>query len=168
MTAAGYNVTLDAFPFTYVALPTLRQIAPVVANYETGGVHRHRIRHRDAAVTPVDVNLVPPRASTSGCEAADFAGFPAGNIALIQRGTCSFGIKAVNAQAAGASAVIIFNQGDTPLREDLIVGTLLPDGATVTIPVVGAIVRQRCRAGPAGLDARASASTHPRTSRSTT
>jgi len=56
---------------------------------------------------------------------------------LIQRGTCTFADKATNAQAAGASAVIIFNQGDTPLRLDLIVGTL---GGTnvVDIPVVGA------------------------------
>ena len=85
----------------------------------------------------VDINLVPPRASTSGCEAADFAGFPAGSIALIQRGTCTFAVKAVNAQAAGAAAVIIFNQGNTPDREGLIVGTLLPGGEGVTIPVVG-------------------------------
>jgi Zn-dependent M28 family amino/carboxypeptidase len=57
---------------------------------------------------------------------------------LVQRGTCSFGIKALNAQTAGAEAVIIFNQGNDPTREGLIVGTLLPDGAAVTIPVVGA------------------------------
>ena len=49
--------------------------------------------------------------------ADDFAGFPAGAIALIQRGGCSFALKAHNAQAAGASAVIIFNQGNTPDRE---------------------------------------------------
>ena len=36
MTAAGYNVTLNAFPFTYVALPLLQQTAPIVATYETG------------------------------------------------------------------------------------------------------------------------------------
>jgi len=85
----------------------------------------------------VDINLVPPRDPvTSGCEPADFAGFPAGNIALIQRGTCSFAIKALNAEAAGASAVIIFNQGNTPDREPLIVGTLAPFAAA--IPVVGA------------------------------
>ena len=92
-------------------------------------------------VIPVDINLVPPRASTSGCEATDFAGLdlsgPA-DIALIQRGTCAFGVKATNAQTAGAEAVIIFNQGNTPAREGLIIGTLLPDGAAVTIPVVGA------------------------------
>lgn len=138
MTAAGYAVTLNAFPFTYVALPVLRQTAPLTATYESGTFTGTGFGNAAANVTAVDINLVPPRANTSGCEAGDFAGFPAGNIALIQRGTCSFGIKAVNAQAAGASAVIIFNQGNTPDREPLIIGTLLPDGATVTIPVVGA------------------------------
>ena len=136
MTAAGFNVTLNAFPFTYVALPLLRQITPVVATYESGTFTGTGYGDVTANVTAVDINLVPPRASTSGCEAADFAGFPAGNIALIQRGTCTFAAKALNAQAAGASAVIIFNQGNTPDREPLIIGTLAPD--TATIPVVGA------------------------------
>ena len=53
----------------------------------------------------------PPSTSTSGCEPADFADFTAGNVALIQRGTCDFAVKAENAEAAGASAVIIFNEG---------------------------------------------------------
>ena len=53
-----------------------------------------------AAVTAVDVNLGGDRASTSGCEDADFAGFAAGNIALIQRGTCTFREKADNALAS--------------------------------------------------------------------
>lgn len=136
MTDAGYDVSLDAFPFTYVALPTLIQLTPVSAQYETGAFTGTGYGSVTASVTAVDINLVPPRASTSGCEPADFAGFPAGNIALVQRGTCSFAIKALNAEAAGAVAVIIFNQGDTPLREDLIIGTLAPSAAA--IPVVGA------------------------------
>ena len=43
----------------------------------------------------------PPVDATPGCEAADFAGFPAGNIALINRGACTFAIKATNAYNAG-------------------------------------------------------------------
>lgn len=66
-----------------------------------------------AAVQAVDINLVPPRASTSGCEAEDFADFTEGNIALLQRGTCTFVSKVANAQAAGAVAVVMFNQGDS-------------------------------------------------------
>ena len=138
MTAAGYQVTLNPFPFVYVAASTLQQLTPAPATYTTGPFTGTGYGPVTGTVTAVDINLVMPRANTSGCEAADFAGFPAGHIALIQRGTCSFGIKAANAQAAGASAVIIFNQGNDPTREGLIIGTLLPDGAGVTIPVVGA------------------------------
>jgi Zn-dependent M28 family amino/carboxypeptidase len=153
MTAAGYNVTLDEFPFTYVALPLLRQIAPVAATYESGAFTGTGYADVTANVTAVDINLVLPRDPvTSGCEAADFAGFPAGNIALVQRGTCTFALKAQNAQAAGALAVIIFNQGNTLLREGLIVGTLAPFVAA--IPVVGASFADGVALSQAGSSAR--------------
>ncbi len=137
--AAGWQVTLDEFPFTYVPPAVLQQLAPVNATYQTGPFTGTGTGEVTGNVTPVDINLTPPRASTSGCEAADFAGLDfsgASDIALIQRGTCTFGVKAANAQAAGAEAVIIFNQGNDPSREGLIVGTLVP--SVVTIPVVGA------------------------------
>ena len=90
-----------------------------------------------APLTAVDLNLAGDRASTSGCEAGDFAGFTPGNIALIQRGTCTFRIKADNAAAAGAAGAIIFNQGNVVAGDDrlgLFGGTLdLPQAA---IPVV--------------------------------
>jgi len=79
--------------------------------------------------------LVDPATSTSGCEPDDFDGFPAGGIALMQRGACSFAQKATNAAAAGAVGAIIFNQGNTPDREGLLFGTL--GGVGATIPVVG-------------------------------
>ena len=136
MTAAGYTVTLHEFPFTYFPPVTLQQIAPVAATYQSGRFTGSGAGDVTAAVTAVDINLVPPRETTSGCEAADFAGFPAGNIALIQRGTCLFADKVTNAEAAGAAAVIIFNQGNTPDREGLVIGTL--GDVPASIPVVGA------------------------------
>ncbi len=80
-------------------------------------------------VIPVDLDLGLGNSSTSGCEAADFNGSDwsgESDIALIQRGACAFGTKAINAKAAGAEAVIIFNQGNTPDpgRQDIIGGTL--------------------------------------------
>ena len=134
---AGYDVTLDEFQFTFSFPATLEQLTPVTAAYETGAFTGSGIGDVTAAVTPVDLNLTPPRANTSGCEASDFAGFSPGAIALIQRGTCPFADKALNAEAAGAAAVVIFNQGDTPAREGLIVGTLGGPNV-VDIPVVGA------------------------------
>jgi extracellular elastinolytic metalloproteinase len=45
--------------------------------------------------------------TSDGCE--PLVGFPAGAIALVDRGTCEFGFKARTAQQAGASAAIIVN-----------------------------------------------------------
>ena len=142
--AAGWNVELDEFAFTYVPPPLLEQTAPgATVEYESGVFTGTGYGEVTGNVIPVDVSLALPRDPvTSGCEAADFAGFDwsgDNDIALIQRGTCEFGVKAINAQTAGAEAVIIFNQGNTPLREGLVTGTLFGVNQTpLSIPVVGA------------------------------
>jgi Zn-dependent M28 family amino/carboxypeptidase len=137
---AGYKVTLDPFEFQFVFPAVLDQITPAAASYETGAFTNSPPGDVTGKVVPVDINLTGDRASSSACEATDFTGLdfsgPA-DIALAQRGTCSFVIKAQQAQAAGAEAVVIFNQGNDPTREALIVGTLGEDHG-VTIPVVGA------------------------------
>lgn len=66
--------------------------------------------------------------TSDGCEA--FAGFPAGAIALVDRGTCSFVVKVANAQSAGASAVIVAN--NAPGRPITMGGS----APAVTIPSV--------------------------------
>lgn len=152
--AAGWNVSIDEFPFTFVGPSTLEQLTPVSASYPTGPFTGSGPGDVTAAVTPVDVQLTTPNTNTSGCEAGDFAGFTAGTIALVQRGTCPFATKALNAEAAGAAGVIIFNAGDddTAARNELIVGTLGgPD--IVGIPVVGASFQQGVALAQAGSTA---------------
>ena len=91
-------------------------------------------------VMEVANNQFPPgptaSSSSAGCEDADFVGDFTGKVALIQRGTCTFHDKALNAQEAGAAAVIIFNEGQADLgRDGLLFGTLgTPD---FDIPVLG-------------------------------
>ena len=150
--AAGWNVSFDEFPFTYIAPAELQQLTPVVADYETGAYTGSGAGDVTASVVGVDLALGSPASSSSGCEAADFAGFPAGSIALIQRGTCTFAIKALNAEAAGAVGVVIFNQG-TAGRLDLIIGTLGGTGVT-GIPVVGASFDQGVALAQPGSTAR--------------
>ncbi|WP_433830334.1 M28 family metallopeptidase [Actinoplanes sp. CA-015351] len=143
---AGYRVTLDPFEFNFVYPSLLQQLTPVNAEYPTGAFTNSAPGDVTGPVIPVDINLTGDRASTSGCSAADFTGLDfsgPSDIALIQRGgttpegvACSFAIKAANAEAAGAEAVVIFNQGNDPTREALIVGTLGEDHG-ITIPVVG-------------------------------
>jgi len=143
--AAGYEVELNPFEFTFVPDAVLDQLSPIAASYATGAFTGSGSGTISGNIIPVDLALAPPQASSSACEVTDFDGLdfsgPA-DIALIQRGTCFFSVKAVNAQNAGAEAVIIFNQGNTPTRTGLIVATAasLPDGSpsNLTIPVVGA------------------------------
>lgn len=47
--------------------------------------------------------------ASQGCQAATNGAELAGKIALIDRGTCEFGLKALNAEMAGAIGFIIFN-----------------------------------------------------------
>lgn len=64
----------------------------------------------DEAGISGDIVLVAPDSSTGlteGCE--PLVGFPAGAIALVDRGGCAFTVKAANAQAAGASALVVAN-----------------------------------------------------------
>ncbi|MDQ2662214.1 MAG: M28 family metallopeptidase [Actinomycetota bacterium] len=145
--AAGWNVTIDEFEYDFIGPSTLTQLTPEpAADYETGAFSGSGDGDVTGDVVPVDINLVGDRASDSGCEADDFADFPAGSIALVQRGTCNFGDKAFFAEQAGAIGVIIFNQGNSPDREGLVVAdaSSLTDGTPVThgIPVVGASFAQ--------------------------
>ena len=100
----------------------------------------------------------------------DFAGFLAGQIALIQRGGCSFALKAHNAQAAGAARVIIFNQGNTPDRggPDRRHAAHRRSASTDDDSGGRRLVRRRRGARAAGLDRARSSSRRRRTSRSTT
>ncbi|MEU8266135.1 M28 family metallopeptidase [Sphaerisporangium sp. NPDC049002] len=147
---AGYKVTIQPFEFPYFqehSTALLQQIspepkiyAPTPADGSTVGEFATMTYSGSGDVTApvqnVDLTLPPAPApgSTSGCEASDFAGFTPGNIALLQRGTCTFQVKAENAQTAGAAGVILFNEGQ-PGRTDTLQGSL--GEPTVTIPVVG-------------------------------
>jgi Zn-dependent M28 family amino/carboxypeptidase len=92
-------------------------------------------------LVPTNDIVIPPGAepstSNSGCEPTDFTSASATEpqVALIQRGTCDFRVKAENAQAAGYDAAIIFNEGQ-PGREETLAGTLSADDQS-TIPVIG-------------------------------
>ncbi len=84
-----------------------------------------------------------------GCEALTNAADVAGKIAIVYRGSCEFGMKALNAQNAGAVAVVIVN--NAPGAPVGMAGGA--SGATVSVPVVmisqdaGASIRSEVLAG---------------------
>jgi Zn-dependent M28 family amino/carboxypeptidase len=133
LVAAGYEVTRQNFlfnSFQELVTPVFERVSPdavtYVPNEDFITMDYSGSGDVTAPLQAVDLVLPPgPTASTStsGCEAADFADFVAGNIALIQRGTCDFAVKAANAFDAGAVGVIIFNEGQEG-RTETLAGTL--------------------------------------------
>jgi Zn-dependent M28 family amino/carboxypeptidase len=91
-----------------------------------------------APVWAADLTIPSPAAntSTSGCEAQDFAGMPQGAIAILQRGFCGELTKMLNAQAAGAGAIIYINEGDSPDRTQP--RWFLMTGSGVNVPITAA------------------------------
>jgi extracellular elastinolytic metalloproteinase len=66
-----------------------------------------------------------------GCE--PLVGFPAGKIALLDRGLCEFGVKALNAQQAGAKGMVLANTLGREIGNPMGPGAV---GNQVTIPSV--------------------------------
>ena len=138
----GYNVDVQDFVFSlYNVLETPEFAENSGENsgesYETSAFWFSPAGNGTALISSVDLQLPPSNeanSSTSGCEIEDFDDFPIGNIALIQRGTCTFTQKAQMAEQAGAVAVVIFNEGQVG-RQDIVEGFL--DANSVHIPVFG-------------------------------
>jgi Zn-dependent M28 family amino/carboxypeptidase len=140
---AGYEVSRQTFEFPFfeeLEPAQLQQVSPAQEDYETATFEYSGSGDVTGRLVPTEDVLIPPPAqpgSTSGCEPEDFvaASETEPEVALIQRGTCTFAQKAANAEAAGYDAVIIFNEGQEG-RTDVVEGTLgSPD---FDIPVVGA------------------------------
>jgi aminopeptidase Y len=154
---AGYSVRFEEFEFPFFedrTPPVLAASGADGAPEAASGVRTLRSSgSRDVAAPLQAVNLAlgdgTPAVSTSGCEAADFATFARGSVALIRRGTCPFQVKVENAVAAGAVGVVIMNEG-TEGKTDVFSGLLTK---SVAIPVVGiSYERGRSLAARADID----------------
>jgi hypothetical protein len=143
MKAAGYNVTIQTYHFDYfafVGVPQFSEVSPTAHDYALVSEWNPGRSNGSAtaSVQPAGGIVLPPTptsSSRSGCTSADFSGFVTGRIALIQRGGCNFGAKVLNAQAAGASGVIIFNEGN-PGRTGVLNGSLVDAAGNPIIPTI--------------------------------
>jgi minor extracellular serine protease Vpr len=119
----------------------------------------------DGAKSGYTVAAGSPNAPTSGTQpiartgtatttndacAALAPGSLTGKVALIRRGTCSFVIKSQNAQAAGATAVVLYNNAAGRINPTV-------EGGGITIPVVsitaadGALIDSRLATGEVSI-----------------
>jgi hypothetical protein len=144
MTEAGYDVTIQPYKFTYssfVGTPMWSEVSPTAHDFVLVDEWNPGTSNgtADANIQPAGGIVLPPTetaSSTSGCTAADFDRTTmTGKIALVQRGGCNFGVKVLNAQAAGATGVVIFNEGN-PGRTAVINGSLLDANNNPFVPTI--------------------------------
>ena len=97
-----YDVTLQPFS-NYV------QISGAVNSFTIGGqaVNGTLFEYSNSTAGVVTAPLVA--VSNFGCEASDYPAGLSGNIALISRGSCDFGLKSALAGGAGAVGAVIYN-----------------------------------------------------------
>lgn len=142
LTEAGYRVTVQPFAFALsrIHASSLR---------EPGQVAPESIPHLVADYSgSADVTAEVSRpAGAAGCEAADFAGFPRGNIALLRRGGCDLAQKAAAAVQAGAVGLVIYSLDDGALTGSLSAETPLDLPVVLVSKTDGERLAQRTLTG---------------------
>jgi Zn-dependent M28 family amino/carboxypeptidase len=174
--AAGYRVTHDEFDFPMWRQngpATLAEVSPTARTFVEGTDY---IVAQFAGSGNVTANIVPtndivfpdpggPGASTSGCEPGDFPPTTAGNIALMQRGTCPFTQKYQMADQAGAAAALIFNDGfedrEAPLATSAPPNIGIP--AAMISSTIGRSLYNEAQSGPVSVNFVLDATTTPNT-----
>jgi len=107
MSAAGYTVRTQSYPVPYFRItgtPTMSEQSPTAKSFTLGKTWSAG-NSNGSSTAAVQV----PPSESHGCDPSDFTGFVPGRIALVTRGWCYVGVKVLNAEAAGASGVIVIN-----------------------------------------------------------
>ncbi len=144
MRGAGYKVTIQSYIWRHFTVRRRPVFETAGRNFELSHDWFVARLSGSGALTA----LVQPaggassQEDASGCARADFAGFTHGHVALLERGSCDYDTQVANAEAAGAAAVVIYN--NAPSADDLSRGGP-NDGrafeahliAPASIPVIG-------------------------------
>ncbi|MCX7553754.1 M36 family metallopeptidase [Marinicella sp. S1101] len=103
----GGNPRMQMFYFTGSADLVINSPASIAGTYTASGASF------GAEITPAPFNgiveLADDGVDTGSDACTALSGFTAGRIALVDRGACEFGLKALNAENAGAIGVVVVN-----------------------------------------------------------
>ena len=140
---SGYDATLhpvDLTVFRQDAPTILEVLAPGAATVKDGRDLKAMLLSPSGDVTgPLvalgfDPNVQPGARSGLGCSPADWSSFPAGAVALVQPGNCRRHDAIVNAQDAGAAAVITSYVDWSP---DHVLRPTLITPEDISVPAIG-------------------------------
>ena len=125
LAAAGWNVSYQEFDYEFtVETESLTEVSPTARTFPSIDIFEFSPETDDDGITAQLAVVANGQNPTGpGCVASDFAGADyTGTIAVIQRGGCNFSIKQLNAAAAGAIGVLIYNNAanaDEPVNGTL-------------------------------------------------
>jgi minor extracellular serine protease Vpr len=102
---------------------TVEQLAEPVPFMELDGAEMPPTEGESNPLSLPAPSTIDEQTGFFGCAPGDFDGFTQGNVALVERGFCTFATKYLNAAAAGASGVVIFNNA-----AGMFGATILDDG----------------------------------------
>jgi Zn-dependent M28 family amino/carboxypeptidase len=149
---AGYTAHLQRVRYTdshELAPPELARISPDPLKYRYPDDFVS-LRYSGSGEVEAALEAIDAYSDSSGCDSTDFGAFDTGAIALIRRGGCFFSEKARNAIAAGAAAVIVFNDGPPghkgPIEATLVHPVEVP--ALSLANELGEALAQQADAGP--------------------
>jgi hypothetical protein len=107
----GQNPRMQMFIWTAPPELTVNSPGSIAGSYAAAGAEFGA--ELDAIGVTGDVELVDDGSGSGSEGCGSLVGFTAGRIAMIDRGSCEFGTKVLNAENAGAiAAIVVNNQGD--------------------------------------------------------
>ena len=143
---AGYRPVVQEFDFPYTEENSeLERLSPnprvfvegsefVRNEFDSGTPEGEATGSLFPADLRLDAPTLPANTSTpAAARRPTSPGWRPVRVALVQRGTCGFNVKVLNAQAAGAAAVVVMNEGQ-PGRTGLV--GMIGDATGLTIPAV--------------------------------
>jgi hypothetical protein len=130
----GPNTTAEVPTTLYGSTMDLEMTAPpaVAGHYVAAGAIFGEVQE-DPVSFAGDFELANTGTATPTDGCGPLIGFTPGNVAFIDRGNCEFGVKALNAQDAGAIAAVIANDREGTVLVNMAGGVVADQ---VTIPVV--------------------------------
>ena len=111
MKRAGYTVTIQTYNYRTPELVGVPTLTLAGRNYP---VEKDWVMARLSGGANLTAHVRPATGSGTGCSAEEFANFRRGDIAILQRGDCSYDAQVANAEQAGAAAVIFYDSRFQP------------------------------------------------------
>ena len=147
MQRAGYAVTVQKYRYRKVEPLGTPLLRTANRSYTFGTDWFAAPQSGDGIVTAA---VEAPRGDGTGCSARDFAAFTRGNVAVLERGACSFDSQVAGARAAGAGAVVLFSDtpGEGAYQPRLVDPARIPVAGVVTFADGQSLLRRQASGAP--------------------